>query len=241
MATSRICAIPGCGKDAKTRGFCITHYQSARRLGQIAIRPSKGRTGICSISGCNRAHLSRGYCQMHYQRAKLGNVALDAPPATTPGAARAFLDAFLAAPPQTDECVEWPFSKRHGYGAIKADTAKERTALVTRVVCEAAHGPPRPDDQACHSCDNPPCINPRHLRWGSPADNAMDAKVRGRRPTGEQTWNSRLTDAVATEILSSPESGNKISARLGVDRAIVSRIRNRKAWSHIKLLRESST
>lgn len=33
---------------------------------------------------------------------------------------------------------------------------------------------------ALHSCDNPRCIEPKHLRWGSPADNMRDKQERGR-------------------------------------------------------------
>ena len=33
-----------------------------------------------------------------------------------------------------------------------------------------------------HSCDNPPCCNPAHLRLGTALDNARDAQLRGRAP-----------------------------------------------------------
>lgn len=33
--------------------------------------------------------------------------------------------------------------------------------------------------QACHHCDNPPCVNPDHLYWGSPIQNAVDRDERG--------------------------------------------------------------
>lgn len=34
-----------------------------------------------------------------------------------------------------------------------------------------------------HSCDNPPCVNPDHLRWGTPTENINDIKIRDRRRT----------------------------------------------------------
>lgn len=33
MADSRLCSIPDCGKPAKTRGYCISHYKRLRRHG----------------------------------------------------------------------------------------------------------------------------------------------------------------------------------------------------------------
>lgn len=33
---------------------------------------------------------------------------------------------------------------------------------------------------ALHSCDNPMCVNPRHLWWGSQKENIRDAKFKGR-------------------------------------------------------------
>jgi hypothetical protein len=34
---------------------------------------------------------------------------------------------------------------------------------------------------ALHSCDNPPCCNPKHLRWGTQQENVQDIFKRGRR------------------------------------------------------------
>jgi hypothetical protein len=33
---------------------------------------------------------------------------------------------------------------------------------------------------ACHHCDNPPCVNPDHLFWGTGFDNHTDARRKGR-------------------------------------------------------------
>ena len=40
---------------------------------------------------------------------------------------------------------------------------------------------------ALHSCDNPPCVNPDHLRWGSQADNVADSVKRRRRAAQQRT------------------------------------------------------
>lgn len=39
-------------------------------------------------------------------------------------------------------------------------------------------GPKPPDKESCHSCDNRPCINPLHLRWGTRQDNVDDMMAR---------------------------------------------------------------
>lgn len=33
---------------------------------------------------------------------------------------------------------------------------------------------------ACHKCDNPPCVRPSHIFWGSQKDNIKDAVSKGR-------------------------------------------------------------
>lgn len=63
-----------------------------------------------------------------------------------------------------------------GYGKIGRK-------LATHIALELS-GSQRPSTAhgALHSCDNPNCVNPSHLRWGTQKENAADASSRLRYP-----------------------------------------------------------
>lgn len=78
------------------------------------------------------------------------------------------------------ECWLWrgSLSRKGGYGAL---CHGGKTLRATRVAWSLAHGRPFPDGLlACHSCDNPPCVNPAHIWAGTAADNMRDALAKGR-------------------------------------------------------------
>ncbi len=77
---------------------------------------------------------------------------------------------------ETDECIEWPGYKSYGYGRVYY---RGRRIAVTRVI--AGNGEPVPQHlHVLHLCDNPSCVNPRHLRAGTAKDNAIDRTAKGR-------------------------------------------------------------
>jgi hypothetical protein len=78
-----------------------------------------------------------------------------------------------------DECWPWMGPRsRKGYGLFQVNKQRLKATHVSLL----ASGEERRDGKpfALHSCDNPPCVNPAHLRWGSKSDNMRDASARGR-------------------------------------------------------------
>lgn len=91
-----------------------------------------------------------------------------------------------------NECWPWIGARdSNGYGQIRVN---KRLRHSTQVSWEIENGLPFPVGMsACHKCDTPSCVNPRHIWPGSYRDNAMDAISKGRmkfRPQDNEAWSS---------------------------------------------------
>lgn len=76
----------------------------------------------------------------------------------------------------------WPWlgaHDRYGYGAFRAKSRMPPRSS-HRVAWEISRGAIPRGMHVLHSCDNPACCNPAHLRLGSHQDNMTDKKLRGR-------------------------------------------------------------
>lgn len=75
----------------------------------------------------------------------------------------------------------WPYIWRidhDGYGYCFANGKKRRAHAYA---LEQREGPPTAEKPLClHSCDNPVCCNPNHLRWGTQTENVADRVARKR-------------------------------------------------------------
>lgn len=81
----------------------------------------------------------------------------------------------------SEGCLEWQGAKagRGRYPVIRDENSKPKR--VSRVMLEKS-GRLRPSDKhlACHVCDNPNCIEPAHLFWGTVQENALDMVKKNR-------------------------------------------------------------
>lgn len=80
-----------------------------------------------------------------------------------------------------DECWLWTGTKLgRGYGSVRPEGSKTPTGA-HRVSWAMDNGRwPSSGEVVMHRCDNPLCVNPKHLRIGSQSENIRDCVAKGR-------------------------------------------------------------
>lgn len=86
-------------------------------------------------------------------------------------------------------CWEWQAGKNPlGYGWFNWGG---KCWLAYRVALIWATGDNPAGLSALHSCDNPPCVNPDHLRWGTHQENMQEAAERGLLEPAWSYWRNK--------------------------------------------------
>jgi len=106
------------------------------------------------------------------------------------------LQNFLAKanPNLQDENACWNWTgccDRDGYGVV---SIRDRNWRAPRVSYSHFIGEIPEGKIVMHSCDNPRCVNPKHLSLGTSGMNTRDADSKGRIPRGENHPKSKLTN-----------------------------------------------
>lgn len=132
-----------------------------------------------------------------------------------------------------DVCWEWEGClNEKGYGNIRLGGRDSKRPKAHRVSWVFYHGRPIPDGMmVMHLCDNPPCVNPVHLRLGTAADNTQHMLAKGRQP---KRTGSRLTDEQVLEIVQLDKQcvpQRTIANHIGISRRTVRGILGGKRWS----------
>ena len=144
---------------------------------------------ICSVDGCGiGGYITRGWCYKHYTRwRRHGDVH------STSRIVGDRVASFWSKVDKSGECWLWTGARNpQGYGLFFADGRSMGAHIFS---LELALQSNRPTDMdTCHRCDNPPCVRPEHLYFGTRQQNIDDAWERNRFPSGSARPSAKTTE-----------------------------------------------
>ena len=155
-------------------------------------------------------------------------------------------------------CWHWLAAQdRCGYGKFYIGTdgdGKDVMGYAHRVVWELVYGAIPEGAEVLHRCDNPLCVNPRHLFLGTQKDNVRDMIEKGRenfgpgrmeierhpeyRARGEHHPRAKLTEDAVREIRREVARGVRqceVVKRFRVGHSTISDIVRRKTWRYLEV------
>lgn len=139
-----------------------------------------------------------------------------------------------------NDCWLWKANKinnKYGSFGIFNEKGQFRNTTAHRVSYLLKHGHIPNKFDICHTCDNPPCVNPKHLFSGSRKENMKDACTKGRMQKGEAHYKAKLTESqvikIRNEHIPYKFSFKKLAKRYNVSYRTIRVIIERKAWKHI--------
>lgn len=129
------------------------------------------------------------------------------------------------------DCIPWKGAcTGNGYGASRLN-GKQRGAHVVAAI--AAGMRVEPGQVVMHSCDNPLCVNPAHLRVGTTAENMADKVAKGRQAKGARNGRAKLSAEQVAAIRASKAPGvtnRELGRRFGVTAEMIGYILRGKNW-----------
>ncbi len=135
-----------------------------------------------------------------------------------------------------DDCWIW-------YGATFASrtygrfTYKRKSYVATRIAYYLEYGDDPSPLMVCHECNNPSCVNPRHLFLGDQSANQLQAYHDGRHnKNGSLNPCAKLTENEVTEIkkLLSTHSSPQLANKFHVSKSTIYHISVGDTWRHVK-------
>lgn len=132
-------------------------------------------------------------------------------------------------------CWEWKAQLNgKGYGIIGIEQKPRLAHRVSYLIWNKKF----PDNFACHTCDNPSCVNPLHLWDGNNYENVRDMVIKGRHKQGYRQERASFSREQAREIIAMYSldrelSYEKIGKLYGVSHKTISRLLNNITYKNI--------
>lgn len=228
METKQICIKRDCEGISRCQQMCQKHYNEYRRN----LRKTDPTISRCSIDECERPILARSWCAKHYDRwLRNGDPLINFGVLGDDPILRFWQRVNLTA--DDSRCWVYPIETKGDYPKVKING---KTWKANRFVWFLTHGYDTPMIVR-HACDNPHCVNPKHLLEGTKRDNAYDAMERGRNVKGETHGMSKLKEHQVREIRALVQQGTPlvhIAPLFNIRTVTVASIRDRRTWKHVE-------
>lgn len=190
------------------------------------------RISYCNVKDCNTRNHGHGMCLKHYTKWRIYGDPLQGKYCMGVGGdgiAKFWSRVALTA--DDSRCWEWQGATTlFGYGVV---THNKEKWLTHKFSWFLVHGK-RTANFLLHSCDNPKCVNPNHLREGTQKDNVFDMMTR-QRNYGQSLIKTDVQNVL--DKLANKETAFAIHKTTGIHYHSVRAIRDGHHWS-LRLLEE---
>lgn len=127
-----------------------------------------------------------------------------------------------------EKCSEWKGAINSG--GYPVTWHNNKIAYVHRVIMNA-----QPGQIVMHTCDNPKCINPNHLKIGTHKENSQDMVNKNRQVKGSKSHLAKLNEDIVRliKICKGSMSSRQCAGRFGISKTNVLDIWRGKIWKHV--------
>lgn len=136
---------------------------------------------------------------------------------------------------EDDQCWEWlGFKIKSGYGRLRDEN--KQTKQATHISWFIEYGD-YPKEYMCHTCDNPSCVNPKHLFEGDAKANVEDMVKKKRNVKGSKSYKAILTEDIVSQIKKEYTGAygdcTRLAKKYGTTYSTISKIMRNLQWTHV--------
>lgn len=174
------CSVENCSGIVHAKGYCLRHYKRLLKRGNVLRLNGTLKGKVCKVPSCSNPVISSVHmlCNKHSLRMKRHGTVSDSVLVNTRSLSLEDRLKRGSKINEKTECWEWQRGLfTNGYGQISVDGSTIGTHRASYI---AFIGPIPEGLLVLHTCDNPICVNPKHLWLGTHRDNMEDMVKKGR-------------------------------------------------------------